>query len=81
MRKPGDFKISLPNLKSRKILLNSSKSARESMGEERRGERGAVNVGEGCGTHACGRLAIPSQSEAYLDPSRTSVMELFYENT
>ena len=46
MRKRGEFKISLSNLKDRKILLNSSESTRESMGEERRGKRGAVNVGE-----------------------------------
>ena len=71
MRKRGEFKISLFNLKGRKILLNSSESARKSMGEERRGERGAVNVGEGCGTHCMEfvTLVIPSQSEAYLDPS------------
>ena len=82
-RKGGEFKISLFNLKGRKILLNSSESARESMGEERRGERGAANVGEGCGTHCMKfvTLAIPSQSEAYLSPSRASAMELFCENT
>ena len=53
------------------------------MGEERRSERGAVNAGERCGTHCMEfvTLAIPSQSEAYLDPIRTSAMELFYENT
>ena len=53
------------------------------MGEERRSERGAVNAGERCGTHCMEfvTLAIPSQSEAYLDPIRTTAMELFYENT
>ena len=83
MRKRGEFKISLSNLKGRKILLNSSESARELMGEERRGERGALNYGEECETHCMEfvTLAIPSQSEAYLDPIRTSAMELFYENT
>ena len=83
MRKRGEFKISLSNLKGRKILLNSSGSTKESMGEERKDERGAVNVGEGCGTHCMEfvTLVIPSQSKVYLDTSRTSAMELFYENT
>ena len=78
-RKRGEFKISLSNLKGRKIILNSSESTRELVGEERRDERGAVNIGEGCGTHCMKFVtpAIPSQSEAYLDTSRTSAMELF----
>ena len=66
MRKRGEFKIALSNLKDKKILLDSSESAREWMGEERRCGRGAVNIDEGCGTH-CKEfitLAIPSQSEA-----------------
>ena len=63
MRKRGEFKISLSNLKGRKILLNSSESARESMGEGRTGERGTVNAREGCGTHCMEfiTLAIPLQ--------------------
>ena len=79
----NEFKIPLAKLKVRKILLNSSESARESMDVERRGERVAVNVGEECGTHCMEfvTLVIPSKSEAYLDPSRTSALELFYENT
>ena len=74
MRKSGEFKISLSNLKGRKILLNCSESARELMGEERRGEKGAVNIGEGCGTHCMEfvTLAILSQSKAYFDPSQKS---------
>ena len=65
MRKRGEFKIALSNLKDKKILLDSSESAREWMGEEGRGENGAVNVDEGCGTHwkEFITLAIPSQSE------------------
>ena len=52
------------------------------MGEERRDKRDVVNVGEGCGTHCMEFVivAIPSQSETYLDTSQTSAMELFYEN-
>ena len=66
MRKCGEFKIALFNLKGNKILLDSIESTREWMGEEGRGESGAVNVDEGCGTH-CKELitlATPSQSEA-----------------
>ena len=66
MRKRGEFKISLSNLKGRNILLNSSESATELMGEERRGERGAVNVGEGCGTHCMEFVTLGAFLRKYL---------------
>ena len=47
----GVFKISLCNLKGKKVLLNSSENTKELVGEERKSERRAVNVFEGCGTH------------------------------